>query len=256
MEFSPAYSANPAPPRRNNMCTVIVLVRPGHEWPLLLAANRDEMQDRQWDPPGEWWHGVVGGRDRSGGGTWLGVNRHGVVAAVLNRSGSLGPAPGKRSRGSLPLLALEHATATKAAEAILALEAHAYRSFNMVLADRTEAIFVRGLGAGRPHGEVLAEGLHMVTARDPDDADSKRVARHLPRLRAAGTPKPPDGWAAWQAILADHSGPVESQINVLPHAGFATVCSSMIALAADRGGVWRFAPGPPDRTPFESVTMP
>jgi uncharacterized protein with NRDE domain len=152
------------------MCTVIVLVRPGHDWPLLLAANRDEMLDREWDPPQQWWAdrpGVVAGRDRSGGGTWLGVNRQGVVAAVLNRSGSLGPAPGKRSRGFLPLLALEHATAAAAAEAILALQAPAYRSFNMVLADRAGAIFIRGLGAGRLYGEALAPGLPMVTARDP-----------------------------------------------------------------------------------------
>jgi hypothetical protein len=138
----------------------------------------------------------------------------------------------------------------------MALEAHAYRSFNMVLADRTGAIFVRGLGAGRPHGEALAGKLHMVTARDPDDTDSARVARHLPRLRAAAAPEPPDDWAAWQTILADHSGPVESQINVLPHAGFATVCSSLIALDANGGGIWQFAPGPPDRTAFEKVTMP
>ena len=53
----------------------------------------------------------------------MGVNRHGVVAAVLNRPGSLGPAPGKRSRGELPLLALEHDLAAAAAAAIAALDA-------------------------------------------------------------------------------------------------------------------------------------
>ena len=78
------------------MCTVVVLVRPGHAWPLMLAANRDERLDREWDPPGDYgpdYPGVIAGRDRSGGGTWMGVNRHGVVATVLNRQGSLGPAP-------------------------------------------------------------------------------------------------------------------------------------------------------------------
>ena len=28
------------------MCTVVVLVRPGHSWPLMLAANRDEQLAR------------------------------------------------------------------------------------------------------------------------------------------------------------------------------------------------------------------
>src|SRR4051794_29606828 len=108
------------------MCTVILLRRPGHAWPALIAANRDERLDRPADPPGPWWPdrpGVVGGRDRMGGGTWMAVNRAGVVATVLNRPGSLGPAPGKRSRGVLPLLALEAASAAAAAQAIAALPA-------------------------------------------------------------------------------------------------------------------------------------
>src|SRR5438270_5185907 len=107
------------------------------------------MLDRPWDPPAAYWPerpGVVAGRDRSGGGTWMGVNRHGVVATVLNRPGSLGPAAGKRSRGELPLMALA-ASSTEAAGATVAeLDAGQYRTFNMVLADRDGAIFVRGLG--------------------------------------------------------------------------------------------------------------
>src|SRR5215469_8832020 len=130
------------------MCTVVLLIRPGHAWPLLLAANRDEMLERAWDPPAAHWSdqpGVIAGRDRSGGGTWMGVNHDGVVAAVLNRPGSLGPAAGKRSRGELPLLALARPSATAAAAAIATLDAAAWRSFNLVLADRSGAVFVRGL---------------------------------------------------------------------------------------------------------------
>src|ERR1700722_9048122 len=121
------------------MCTVVVLIRPRHAWPLVLAANRDEMLDRAWDPPAEHWPerpGIIAGRDRAAGGTWMGVNRAGVVAAVLNRPRSLGPAAGKRSRGELPLLALEHRSADAAAAALGALDAGAWRSFNLVLTDR------------------------------------------------------------------------------------------------------------------------
>ena len=32
------------------MCTLIWLLRPDHDWPLLLATNRDEMIDRPWLP--------------------------------------------------------------------------------------------------------------------------------------------------------------------------------------------------------------
>lgn len=237
------------------MCTVVLLIRPRHAWPLLLAANRDEMLERAWDPPAAYWPdqpGVIAGRDRSGGGTWMGVNRHGVVAAVLNRPGSLGPAAGKRSRGELPLLALSYGSATAAAEAIAATDAGAWRSYNLVLADQHGAIFVRGLGHGRPEARPFSPGLHMVTAHDPDDPDSPRVARHLPRFQAVRAPEP-DDWADWQAILADSSGEPGEQINVVPRGGFGTVCSSLLMLPATDHPVWLFAAGPPDSAEFRPI---
>ena len=124
------------------MCTVVALVRPSR---VLLAANRDERIDRPWDPPAEYWPGIFGGRDRTAGGTWMAMNRAGVVATVLNRPGELGPAAGKRSRGELPLLALAHDTAEAAAEAIAALDAGEWRGFNMVIADASGGFFLRGV---------------------------------------------------------------------------------------------------------------
>ncbi len=223
----------------------------------MLAANRDERLDRPWDPPGAWWPdrpGIVAGRDRSGGGTWMGLNRTGLVAAVLNRPGSLGPAAGKRSRGELPLLALAHGSADAGTAAIADLDAGAWRSFNLVLADCTGAFFLRGLGRGKPVAETLPPGLAMVTAHDPNDLESPRVARHLPRFRAA-TPPDCDHWADWRAILADRAGSAAEQINVAPRAGFGTVCTSLLALPRHGPPVWQFAPGPPDEADFYSVVL-
>ena len=234
------------------MCTVVLRVAADG---VALAANRDEMAARPWDPPAAWWPeqpDVIGGRDRLAGGTWLAVNAHGVAAGVLNRTGSLGPAPGKRSRGELPLLMLRHPTAEAAAEAATGLDAGAWRSFNLVLADRTGAWFVRGLGAGRPEAWALSEGVHMVTAHDPDDADSPRVARHLPRFRAAPVPGPAN-WDAWRAILADDSGPAGTELKVPLRAGFGTVSSAMIFLGYRPA--WMFAPGPPHLAAFAPITL-
>ena len=94
---------------RNFMCILIVLRRPSHSWPVLIAANRDEMQDRPWLAPARHWPDrpeVTAGMDKLAGGSWLGVNDHGVTAAILNRTDSLGPAPGKRSRGEIGLMSL------------------------------------------------------------------------------------------------------------------------------------------------------
>ncbi len=224
----------------------------------MLAANRDEKLDRPWSPPGTHWPahpGVIAGQDLTAGGTWMGLNRAGVVATVLNRQGTLGPAQGKRSRGELPLAALAHETAEAAARVIAALDAGGWRAFNMVIADRLGAFFVRGLGRGRPEARPLASGVHMVTAHDPNDLSSPRVARHLPRFREA---MPPDsaGLASWQAVLADRAGSEGEQINVTPRGGFGTACSSLVALPRTGPPVWLFAAGPPDVAIFQPVALP
>ena len=226
------------------MCTFVLLSRPGHAWPLLCAANRDESLARPWRPPAAHWPdrpGVVGGLDLLGGGTWMAA-RGGMVAAVLNRRHSLGPAPGKRSRGQLPLDALRHPTAHAAAHALAQEDAAAWRPFNLVVADRDAAFLLRGLGEGRPDAVPLSPGLHMVTAFDPDDPASPRVARHLPRFRAAAPPAPPD-WGAWRDILLDPTGPAGSEIHVPASDGFGTVCSSLLGSHAGGATRWMFSGG-------------
>ena len=239
------------------MCTVVTLSRPGHAWPLLLAANRDERLDRAFEAPGHHWPaqpGVLAGRDRAGGGTWMGVNEAGLVAAVLNRAGSLGPAPGKRSRGALPLLALAHASAAAAARALAGQDAAAWRTFNLVLADRHAVFFLCGLGSGPIAATLLAPGLHMITAGNPDDPASARVARHLPRFRTAPVPDPGRGeWHAWRALLGDDGGPPEAQLAVRPRGGFGTISASLLGLGADGSRVWLFADASPAGAPFRAL---
>jgi hypothetical protein len=224
---------------------------------MLLAANRDEQLDRAWDPPAAWWPNyphTIAGRDVLAGGTWMGLNRAGVVAAVLNRQGTLGPAQGKRSRGELPLLALAHDTAESAASAICVLDSGLWRGFNLVLADTRGAIFIRGVGHGRPRAEPLPTGVSMITAHEPNDPDSPRVARHLSRFRRAAPPLPGD-WSTWRALVADRSGEAAEQLNVEPRGGFGTICSSLVALPRTGKPVWLFAPGAPHKTAFGAVGM-
>ena len=37
------------------MCTLVILRRPEAKWPLILAANRDELRSRPWRPPARHW---------------------------------------------------------------------------------------------------------------------------------------------------------------------------------------------------------
>jgi len=250
------------------MCTVVVLRRPGHPWPLILAANRDEMRDRPWTAPGRHWPDrpeVVAGRDDLAGGTWLGVNDHGLVAAVLNRRGTLGPQAGKRSRGELVLEALDHADAADAAEALAHLNPDAYRPFNLVIADNRDALWVRHAGGGPMRVEALGEGLSMLTSADVNDTSDARIAVNLARFQAAPAPDPdaPDGWAGWSALQAmgpdpDAATPGAGMCFAFD-TGFATVSAGQIALPAPTLEpaplVLRFAAGPPDRAPFAPLDL-
>src|SRR5579884_844993 len=147
------------------MCTIVILRRPGEDWPVLIAANRDERHDRPWKKPDFHWPDrpeVVAGLDVLAGGTWLGLNAGGLVAAVLNREGTLGPAAGKRSRGELVLEALDHVDAVDAADALAALDPTAYRPFNLLVADNRDAFLLshRDASGGTSVAvELLPEGL-------------------------------------------------------------------------------------------------
>ncbi len=252
------------------MCTVVLLRRPGHDWPVLLAANRDERVDRPWDAPDRHWPDraeVIAGRDREAGGTWLGLNDHGVVAGVLNRSGSLGPAADKRSRGELVLDALDFADARDAAEALGELDASAYKTFNLFVADNRDAFWLKGLGAGAPVVTPMPEGVSILTAHDLNDVVASPRARHyLPVFEETPPPDPdagPEAWAAWEAILASKDmAPGQTDANAAIHVetdwGFGTVSSSLIALpSADRGAEvrprWRFARTWPERAPYSVI---
>jgi uncharacterized protein with NRDE domain len=230
------------------MCSIILRISADGVW---IAANRDEMVNRPWSPPAAHWPeqpDVVAGRDETAGGTWLGFNRHGVMAAVLNRHGSLGPAPGKRSRGELPLLALRAATAQDAAMQIATLDASTYRSFNLVTADATGAFFAAGLETGRPKTRKLEAGTWMITSGEPNDIAQPRIARHLPKFEAAA-------FEDWPKLLADNTGPWDSALNIPERNGFGTVSAAVIALPKDDDVRWEFCPGAPGTIPYQHVSL-
>ncbi len=252
------------------MCTVVVLRRPGHAWPLVFAANRDEMRQRPSRPPARHWTDrpqVIGGLDELAGGTWLALNDEGVLAGILNRPGSLGPAPGMRSRGELVLEALDHADAVEAIEMLRQLDTAAYRPFNMVVADNRDAYWIKSLGSEAAGGltiEEIPDGLSMITARDRNDLESARIRFHLPRFAAAHVPDPAKGaWLDWERLLASREGEPDAgphgAMNIVTDTGFGTLSSSLIALPAlsttGTKPLWRFADGHPDSIRYYNVTL-
>jgi uncharacterized protein with NRDE domain len=224
------------------MCTVVILRRPGDDAPLVVGANRDEMRDRPWLPPARHWPerpGVVAGLDRLAGGTWMGLNDDGVVAAVLNRDLTLGPAPGKRSRGELPLRALEHRSAADAAGTLARIDPADYRPFNLVIADAADTFWLAHRGEARIAVEPIPAGLSMLTALELNDAEAPRIVRYRERFLAAKPPSFEDDEAtAWRTILADTTPEPDHRPQTamrfrLP-SGFQTVSSTIVVVPAPR----------------------
>lgn len=253
------------------MCTVVILHRPESDWPLILAANRDEMRDRPWRRPGRHWPDrphVLAGQDTLAQGSWLGINDDGLVAVILNREGTLGPAANRRSRGELVLEALDHADAREAADALAHLNPQAWRPFNLLVADNRDVFWLRHCrddGSEPVTVHRIPAGLSMLAAHDRNDPASPRIRVHRPHFAALSPPAPPDqGWEAWAQALGSAEQDPALASEVAPHSamcfqlpsGFGTVCSSLLALPAAGlgvGPVWRFAAGPPDRTSWEWV---
>lgn len=266
------------------MCTLVILIRADDNWPVIIATNRDEMTDRSWASPARHWPDrvhVTAGLDQQAGGTWLAINDDGVVAGILNRMNSLGPDAGKRSRGELPLDALDHGDAKTAAEALSNLDPAAWRPFNLVIADALGGWLLINDGE-TPHiiKQAIEPGVSMITAygisHGVHETVCARSARHLPLFNAAPPPQPGDhDWAGWQELLADRSRHDHEAGNSAPGAAllidatennkFATTSSSLIALPRQHPGHeilhntasprWIFAPGAPDVTPWQDVLL-
>jgi uncharacterized protein with NRDE domain len=248
------------------MCTVVILRRPGAAWPLILTANRDERVARPWQAPGRHWPDrpeVVAGRDELAGGTWLGLNDTGVVAAVMNREGTLGPDPDKRSRGELPLEALDHADADAAARALGHLDGTAYRPFNLVIADNRDAYWLKSTGTGPVAVTSIEAGVSMLTARDLNDTSAARIAAFLPLFEDAAPPAPEQAnWGRWEALMAagrpEDAALPDASMAIATDGGYGTVSGSLIALPRDMPEtrpVWRFCGGRPGIVPYEEITL-
>jgi len=247
------------------MCTLVILRRPEHEWPVIIGANRDEMIDRPARPPGRHWPDrpeVVAGIDELAGGSWLGVNDWGVAAAILNRTGSLGPAAGLRSRGELVLEALDHADAVDAATALSHLDPSAYRSFNLIVADNRDAFWLRHDGSSYIDLQPIKEGVSIIAAADLNELATPRLALAKPRFEAATPPEPGRGdWGDWETLLSDDTAPSgaseDAALRFRTPRGFATVSSALVALPVasteEMRPVFRFANWLPEPEPWRDI---
>lgn len=116
------------------MCLIVIGWRAHPDFPLVVAANRDEFYGRPTAAAGRWpdHPRVLGGRDLEAGGTWLGISEDGRFAAVTNVR-EPGTPKGRHSRGELTrdfLLGKE-----PAGDYVAGMKRSDYSGFNLLVCD-------------------------------------------------------------------------------------------------------------------------
>ncbi len=259
------------------MCTLVAIRNVHREFPLVIAANRDELTHRPSEAPAVRWDHprIRAGRDAERGGTWMGVTDDGFFVGVTNQRAWAPAHPGLRSRGEVVFDALRDNRAEAVIARLRALDPTQYNSFNLLFGDARElyVAYVR-----RDPAEVTIEavpdGVHAL-ANDrmgsPDFPKAPRVEQRLrdpalaelpwnalaPRLIDAlrdhelpdltGLADPPEG--AW--LTPELTRQLQALCIHVP--GYGTVSATLLALQPGRVAHYDYAAGPPCVTPFTPV---
>lgn len=235
------------------MCLLALFYRVVEDAPLVVGANREEAYARGGEPP-QLLDGpvpAVGGRDPVAGGTWLGVNAHGVLVAVTNRRGA-SPQPSQRSRGLLVRDLLNCPTAAAAADqATHELSARLYAGCNLVCADADRMVIL--MAADWLRVRMLPPGIHVLTASDVDDERDPRLGHALWSLHQRTYDTADDCLAALR-MLCCQRGNGSPPICLHGEQG-GTVSSSLLALRLSSGRpTYLHAQGSPDRVPYQDFS--
>jgi uncharacterized protein with NRDE domain len=237
------------------MCTMAIYYRVVRGTPILVAANREERIDRPTQypkiQPGT--PRVVCGIDRKSGGTWLGVNQHGLFCAVLNRPKRRLPLE-PRSRGLLCREMLELRNAREASEhAAKELSTGIYAGANYVCADPKYAAVV--YGGDKIEIREITPGLHVITNGDLDNfRDERHELVHrmltLHTLDSAVTflavasrtfSRKPDSYGRRGVVMLGKE--------------FGTVSSTLLALSRKiQHSVMQYSSGPPGDHPYDDLS--
>jgi len=140
------------------MCLILVAWKVHAQFPLVVAANRDELHARPASQAAFWpdQPEILAGRDLQAKGTWLGLSRSGKFASVTNYRGGHDPKAAE-SRGALVSRFLLDDRSP--GEYLSEIKPDRYSGFNLLVADQEEFWWL----SNRDHGaRKLAPGYYAL----------------------------------------------------------------------------------------------
>lgn len=246
------------------MCTLALYFRKFKDYPLIVAANRDEFFSRPSASPqvlvGE--PLVFGGKDLLAGGTWLGVNAYGLLAGILNRrSGAQNDKAQCKSRGFLCLEVLRTRDPIQAFEFLTQEKASTYQPFNLLFANAQEA-YVAYNTKERIECVGLGKGVHVLSNASIYEPPSGKMD-YAHRLfsdagdqLARGIPDSSFNSCLFKGILGNHrlrEGSRDPRDAICVHtSNYGTVSSTVIFYAGNEKRFHYYhASGAPCRSDYE-----
>lgn len=162
------------------MCLILVSWRHNDDYPLVVAANRDEYHARPAATAAFWEDrpAILAGRDLQAMGTWMGVSQSGKFCAVTNFRGAREPSAAA-SRGTLVTHFLESGGSPAAYLQEVAGGANRFSGFNLLAADADELWWMSNRQTSdRGQPRRLAPGVYALgnDLLDSDDVAAARAA--------------------------------------------------------------------------------
>lgn len=258
------------------MCTLVILRHVHPEYPLVLAANRDEFYDRPAAGPRVLSESprVIGGQDLERGGTWMGTTDGGLFVGLTNQR-LTGPAPvAPRSRGEVALKALQTGSVEAVERYLDTLDAREFNPFNLLYGDAE----VLRVAYARPERrellrEDVPEGVHVLPNDMLNTPELPKVQRARGLAREVATRPWPELARGLQAMLADNMTPALERIPEPPPGspftreqlrqyqalcihtpGYGTRSSAIVALTPGRVAHYLASDTAPCQGEFRDVT--
>jgi uncharacterized protein with NRDE domain len=258
------------------MCTIVILRRVHPDYPLVLAANRDEVLNRPALGPRVLSESprAIGGKDLERGGTWMGTTDAGLFVGLTNQRPTGQPVVAPRSRGEVVLRALQAGSVEAIERYLDTLDARDFNPFNLLYGD-AERLRV---AYARPDSRHLAredvpEGVHVLPNDVLDSPALPKVRRARGLALEVATRPWPELVRGLQALLSDSALPALEHLPEPPPGvpftreqlrqyqalcihtpGYGTRSSAIVALAPGRVGHYLASDSAPCGGDFRDVT--